>query len=122
MNTVHVYMGRIIRNCLVMCAAISGVFILLNRMDWLGGYCLGVGISIVNFYIMALDTEKAIVRRSRNGRSFLIIRFFLRYSMIALAMYVTFLHGLAIVAFMAGVLAIQTVLLIEYTLWPRLVQ
>lgn len=91
----------------------ASVFILCavtqnNRM--LASFSFGFAVSLVNFYLLALDIEKVTLVLGLKFSSRLILKFFLRYAMIGLAMVCALRYNANILAFGCGLFVVQMVL------------
>jgi len=77
------------------------------------GLLLGFIISAVNFHLLAIDVTKIGVLARRNYQSVLILRYFMRYGMIGLALFCAFKYELNVLAFLVGVFLVQIVLILD---------
>ena len=77
------------------------------------GLLLGFIISAVNFHLLSIDVSKIGALGRRDYQSVLILRYFMRYGMIGLALFCAFKYELNIVAFIAGVFLVQIVLFFD---------
>lgn len=113
MNNVVQFKNNIIRKSLCMAGIVCLALYLFADIRWIGGFGLGCVISMVNFHLLSLDISKMTSLGHTQFRSLLIIRFFLRYGMIGLAIYVAFLHNLNIILFTVGLFMIQIMIIFD---------
>ncbi len=71
------------------------------------GLLLGFCIGAVNFHILAADVTKLGSLAQRDYQSLLILRYFLRYGMIGLALFCAMKYDLNLVAFIAGLFLVK---------------
>ena len=113
MDTVRRYRNSILRKCLVVCGCMCCCFVALHKTPLLSGFLLGASISMINFYLLAVDMTKLSIFDLSRFRSFMIVRYFLRYGIVALALYSAVLYGLNIVLFVIGLLLVYMTIMIE---------
>ncbi len=113
MDTVRQYRNEILRKCLCICVFVCLSFIAFRRTELLRGFLLGAGVSMVNFHLLAVDMTRFSILELKRFPSFMILRFFLRYGLIALAVYVSFLYGLNIILFAGGLFLVQLIIIVD---------
>ena len=113
MKSVRHYKNDILKKCVFVCACICFLFIALHKTQVVRGFLLGACISMINFHLLSVDMAKLSILEVARFRSLMIVRFFLRYGIIALAMYGAFLYNLNIVLFIVGLLMVQMIIVVD---------
>lgn len=107
------YKASIIIKSALLTISIFILSALIGRVLAYKGLALGVIIAGLNFHFLTCDIAKIQVLDKKSYQSVLIIRYLMRYGMIALAMMCVVRYDLGIVAFLIGFFSLQSVLFIE---------
>jgi hypothetical protein len=83
------------------------------------GFFLGFCISVINFHLLSIDIMKVNTFGKNDYQSVLILRYFMRYLMIGLAMFCAFKYNLNPIAFLAGVFLVQSILFFDNVKFVR---
>ena len=113
MSDFHKFKSSIIAKSLLFFALVCIFFVVIKVKVNLIGLGLGYTVSLINFYLLAQDTVKIHSIDKRGFVSLLIIRFFMRYGMIGLAMFAALKYELNIVIFIFGLFFVQLTLIAD---------
>lgn len=114
MNDLRKYKSTIILKCLIGNLIIVGVLFFLAKesMNFIS-LIMGTIISVFNFSLLSKDIAKMPNLEKRGFASLMIIRFFMRYVMIALAMFVALKYEMNIILFIIGLFSVQLTLIAD---------
>jgi len=107
------YKYKIILKSAFLCISVLIIFLILGHTDIYYALVLGFIISSLNFHLLSQDVSKINILAKKEYQSVLIIRYFFRYAMIALAMICVIKYDLGIVPFVLGFFSVQAVLIID---------
>lgn len=119
MGTLRNYRNSIIRKSflyfsvafLVLVVIIKTVKVSGNSIHY--GFLFGFLVSLINFYLLSNDIVKVDTVARSKFRSLLLVRFFLRYVCIGLAVFAAVKYDFNIIAFLIGLFFFQIVIVID---------
>ncbi|MBU1863277.1 MAG: ATP synthase subunit I [Candidatus Omnitrophica bacterium] len=119
MDMVHQFKKEVIKKSFIIAAVVLCLLVVSGQRRMFYGFLLGFGISVINFHLLSLDITKIVILARLKYASFLILKFFLRYGMSALAMCCAIKYSCNIVMFMVGLLSVQSIIFIENVLGQK---
>lgn len=113
MNDVIAFRRQTIRTLLIVGLPASfGLYLCGAHMKAVS-YLFGLSLSIINFYLLSTDITKVFFTEKRRGQGFLVIRYFLRYGVIAGSFAIAVMNGCHVPAFIIGFFSCQILLLLR---------
>ena len=113
MDAIYQYKTEIVKKSLFAFLSICALCVLLSKGILLVSLLFGYSMSVINFHLLALDISKIAILRSSKYSSLLMIKFFMRYAMLALAMVIAFKYTLNIPLFVFGLFFIQIMIVVD---------